>query len=113
MRWTVIYFTDKKGKKPVKEWIETLEERARSKLFRNLVLLEQLGLGIREPYVRHLGEKLYEVRAKDHKGIYRVIYFASRGKKFVLLHGFVKKTEKTPRKELALAKERMKEIEDE
>jgi len=42
-----------------------------------------------------------------------VIYFASRGKKFVLLHGFVKKTEKTPRKELAIAKERMKEFQDE
>ena len=113
MRWTVIYYTDNKGVKPVKKWLETLDESASSKLFRNLVLLETLGLGIREPYVKHLGNKLYEVRAKDHKGIYRVIYFASRGQKFVLLHGFVKKTEKTPRKELAIAKERMKEFQDE
>ena len=113
MKWTVIYFTDKYGKKPVKQWLETLEESASSKLFKNLLLLEQLGLGIREPYVKPLGDKLYEVRAKDYKGIYRVIYFASKGKKFVLLHGFIKKTDKTPRKELEIAKERMKEFKDE
>ena len=69
-----------------------------------------MGLGIREPYVKHLEEKLYEVRAKDRSGIYRVIYFAHTGKRFILLHGFVKKTQKTPRKEIEIAKQRMKEM---
>ena len=56
---------------------------------------------------------MYEVRAKDHKGIYRVIYVAHTGRRFILLHGFIKKTQKTPRRELEIAKERLKELEDE
>jgi len=113
MIWIVEFFTDKEGVKPAKNWLYNLESSARSKLLRNIDLLERLGLGIREPYVRHLEGKLYEVRAKDHKGIYRVIYVAHTGRKFILLHGFVKKTQKTPRRELEIAKERLKELEDE
>ncbi|MEJ2500765.1 MAG: type II toxin-antitoxin system RelE/ParE family toxin [Campylobacterales bacterium] len=110
MKWKVVFFTDKNGSKPVYEWILSLEEKTKTVVLRNLDLLEQLGTGIREPYVKHLEEKLYEVRAKDHKGIYRIIYFAHTGKRFVLLHGFVKKTQKTPRKEIDIAKQRMKEM---
>lgn len=113
MKWNIEYFTDQGGHKPVKEWLMTLERSASAKLFRNIDLLERLGLGIRAPYVKHLEDKLYEVRAKDHKGIYRVIYFAHTGKRFVLLHGFVKKTQKTPRKEIEIAKQRMKELDNE
>ena len=76
-------------------------------------MLEKFGLELKEPYVKHLENKLYEVRVKDQQGIYRIIYFAHTGKKFVLLHGFVKKTQKTPKKELELAKLRMKEYKDE
>ncbi len=110
MEWEVEFYTDENGTKPVKEWILGLEENARSVVLRNLDLLEQLGVGIREPYVKHLENKLYEVRAKDRKGIYRIIYFAHTGKRFVLLHGFVKKTQKTPRKEIEMAKKRMMEM---
>ncbi|WP_345986612.1 type II toxin-antitoxin system RelE/ParE family toxin [Sulfurimonas sp. HSL-1656] len=88
----------------------SLEEKTKTVILRNLDFLEQLGTGIREPYVKHLEEKLYEVRAKDHNGIYRIIYFAHTGRRFVLLHGFVKKTQKTPRKEIDIAKQRMKEM---
>jgi len=75
-----------------------------------MLLLEQLGLAIREPYVKPLGDKLYEVRAKDQNGIYRVIYFAYTGKQFVMLHGFTKKTQKTPPKEIEVAKKRMEKF---
>ncbi|UFS63636.1 type II toxin-antitoxin system RelE/ParE family toxin [Sulfurimonas sp. HSL-3221] len=110
MEWKVEFYTDEKGAKPVKEWMLGLEASARSALMRNVDLLERMGLGIREPYVKYLEEKLYEVRAKDRSGIYRVIYFAHTGKRFVLLHGFVKKTQKTPRKEIEIAKQRMREM---
>ena len=110
MEWEVVFYIDENGVKPVEEWILGLEENARTVVLRNLDLLEQLGVGIREPYVKHLEKKLYEVRAKDRKGIYRIIYFAHTGKRFVLLHGFVKKTQKTPRKEIEMAKKRMMEM---
>ena len=110
MGWKVEFYIDKHGSKPVQEWILSLEDKTKAVVLRNLDLLEQLGTGIREPYVKHLEEKLYEVRAKDYKGIYRIIYFAHTGKRFVLLHSFVKKTQKTPRKEIDIAKQRMKEM---
>ncbi len=95
---------------PVTEWLDTIPSSARSKIIRNMALLEELGLSVREPYVKPLGDKLYEVRAKDPNGIYRVIYFAFTGKRFIMLHGFTKKTQKTPKKDLELAKKRMEEI---
>ncbi|MDA8340353.1 MAG: type II toxin-antitoxin system RelE/ParE family toxin, partial [Nitrospiraceae bacterium] len=54
-------------------------------------------------------KKLFEIRIKDRSNIHRIFYFAYTGKKFILLHGFTKKTDKTPQKEIAIALKRMEE----
>jgi len=113
MKWQVEFYKTHNNKSPVKDWISTLSTKTKVKIFRHLELLEKFGLELKEPYVKNLGDKLYEVRVKDQLGIYRIIYFANTGKKFVLLHGFIKKTQKTPKKELELAKQRMKEYKNE
>ena len=110
MEWTVNYYTDETGEQPVKEWIERLDIKLRLKVYRSFELLEQFNLNLKAPYVKPLEDKLYELRIKDQKGIYRVIYFAHIGKEFIMLNGFVKKTQKTPKKEIELAKRRMKEV---
>lgn len=110
MDWTVEFYKTESNESPIEDWLDSIPERARTKIVRNMSLLEDLGLTIREPYVKALRDKLYEVRAKDPNGIYRVIYFAYTGKRFVMLHGFTKKTQKTATKDLALAKKRMEEI---
>jgi phage-related protein len=109
MEWTIEFYKTN-NHSPIEEWLDSIPITARTKIVRNLSLLEELGLGIREPYVKPLGDKLYEIRAKDPNGIYRVIYFAYTGQRFVMLHGFTKKTQKTPSKDLNIAKKRMKEI---
>lgn len=48
-------------------------------------------------------KKLYEIRIKEKSGISRILYFAHAGRKFILLHGFIKKTDKTPVKEIQIA----------
>ena len=113
MEWTVEFYKTKDNQSPVEEWLDSLMVSARRKMVRNMLLLEELGLSIKEPYVKPLGDKLYEVRAKDTNGIYRVIYFAYTGKKFIMLHGFTKKTKKTPPKDIALAKKRMEDFTNE
>lgn len=113
MKWQVEFYKTLENKCPVKEWMTTLNMKTKVKVFRHLELLERFGLELKEPYVKRLGDKLYEVRVKDQQGIYRIIYFAHTGKKFILLHGFVKKTQKTPKKELELAYLRMKEYKNE
>ncbi|MDP3298104.1 MAG: type II toxin-antitoxin system RelE/ParE family toxin [Thermodesulfovibrionia bacterium] len=52
-------------------------------------------------------KKLFEIRIKDKTNIHRILYFTFTGRKFVLLHGFTKKTEKTPRGEIETALKRM------
>jgi len=110
MEWTVEFYKTGDNQSPIEEWLDSVPKTARAKIIRNLSLLEELGLTIREPYVKSLGDKLYEIRAKDTNGIYRVIYFAYTGKRFVMLHGFTKKTQKTPSKDLKIAKKRMEEL---
>ncbi|MBM4465769.1 MAG: type II toxin-antitoxin system RelE/ParE family toxin [Chloroflexi bacterium] len=63
----------------------------------------QLGL----PYVKHLEGKLWELRIRAGRKAYRVIYFAFTGQRFILLHAFLKKTQKTPRKQIAIAQRRL------
>ena len=65
---------------------------------------------MREPHVRHLEGPLWEMRIKGKDGIFRAIYVAARGRRVVVVRVFVKKTEKTPRREIDLALERAKEI---
>ncbi len=64
---------------------------------------------VREPYVKPLGGKLWEMRMKGRDGIARAIYMAAIGRRLVVLHVFVKKTEKTPRAALDTATRRAKE----
>jgi phage-related protein len=56
------------------------------------------------PYIKPLGDKLYEIRADVNRNSFRVVYFLYTGRRFILLHGFQKKTQKTPTKELARAR---------
>ena len=111
MEWKIDFYKCE-GTSPVEEWLLAIDKSARSKLMRNIGLLKSYGLELKMPYVRPIGHKLFEVRAKDSKGIYRILYFAYAGKKFVMLHGFTKKTQKTPNKEITIAMSRMEEVQN-
>ncbi|GHV02954.1 bacteriophage protein [Campylobacterota bacterium] len=110
-QWTVDYYLQASGRCPVREWLFELTAGARAEVMLTIELLERHGLDLGMPFVKPVEGKLYEVRAKDKDGIYRVFYFARTGRRFVMLHGFTKKTQQTPRKEIEIAKKRMKEIE--
>jgi len=65
------------------------------------------------PYTRALGDELFEIRARGKEGIARVFYCTVVRGKIIIPHGFVKKTDKTPRRELAMARRRLREVQDE
>ena len=76
-------------------------------------LIRDFGLtAIREPHVKHLTGKLWEMRLKGRDGIARSIYVAASGQRVVVLRTFIKKTQETPPKEIRLALARMKEIQE-
>jgi phage-related protein len=72
----------------------------------------KFGPDLGMPHTRAMSAGLFELRLKSREGIGRVFYCALIGRKIVMLHQFVKKTDKTPPKELALARKRMKEWKD-
>ena len=80
--------------------------------FRRIVeLIQGYGLDqVREPHVRHLEGSLWEMRMKGKDGISRAIYVTATGRRVVVVRVFLKKTRKTPRREIDLALERAKEV---
>jgi phage-related protein len=64
------------------------------------------------PHVRHLEEKLWEMRMKGRDGIARAVYVARTGQRLTVLHVFVKKTQKTPRRALETARARLRRLTD-
>ena len=64
------------------------------------------------PYTKSFGEGLFEIRARGTEGIGRAFFCCLVGRRVVVLHGFIKKTQATPAKELDIARKRQKEIKD-
>ena len=107
MDWIIDYYQKENGEIPVEDFLLTLDSKLRAKAYSDIMLLKQLGINIRAPYsVPIKGEKykgIFELRTKYSSDITRIFYFLFEKNKFVLLHGFVKKSKKTPTKELQRA----------
>jgi len=104
MDWEVEYYQKENGEIPVEEFLLTLNPKLRAKAYSDIMLLNRLGINIRAPYAAPIkGDKykgLFELRTKFSSDITRIFYFLYDRNKFVLLHGFVKKTNKPPDREL-------------
>lgn len=110
-RFEVEYFEKEDGTYPAEEFILLQDVKMRAKLFRLLELLEEKGNTLREPYSKSLDDGIFEIRAKQGNNITRVLYFFYVGNKIILTNGFVKKSQKTPPSEIALAKKYRAEYE--
>lgn len=105
----VEYYEKEDGTFPAEEFILSLDTKMQAKMFRELELLETFGNELREPHSKPLVDGIYEIRAKVASDITRVLYFFVVNKKIILTNGFVKKTQKTPDNEIALAKKYRKD----
>jgi phage-related protein len=95
----------------VRDELEALPADMKARFRRIVELIQDHGLErVREPHVKHLEGALWEMRMKGKDGISRAIYIAASGRRVVVVRVFVKKTQKTPRREIDLALERAKEI---
>ena len=104
--WSVV-FADARAEKEVSR----LSFNIRAHFERTVDLIERYGLeAVHEPHVKHLRGKLWEIRVKGKDGIARALYVVATGKRVVILHAFVKKTQSTPHGAIELAIKRAKEI---
>ena len=93
------------GKKPVKEFLDSLEPKMRAKALYSLSVLEEFGNALREPYSKPVGDGLLELRIKFASDITRIFCFFIVGNRIILTNGFVKKSVRTPPNEIRRAKE--------
>ncbi len=100
----ILFYDKPDGSEPAKEFILSLDVKMRAKVIRTIELLGTTGTDLRMPYSEYLDDGIFELRAKVGSDISRVLYFFVIGRKIVLTNGFVKKTQKTPKKEIELAK---------
>ena len=97
------------GSRPAEEFLISLPAKMRAKMARTVILLENNGPALRAPYSKPLGDGIFELRAQVGTDISRVLYFFYVDGAAILTHGFIKKTEKTPKSEIDRAKKYRKE----
>ena len=107
MTWTVTFYSDH-----VESEILALPVGHLARFIRYSERMEVFGPDLGMPHTRAMGEGLFELRIKAAKGIARVFYCTVVKRRIVFPHQFVKKTDKTPAKELEIARRRLKEVKD-
>ncbi len=101
----IIFYEDRAGRIPVREFLDSLDINMRQKMLRSIQALQDMGVSLRMPLSESLDDGIFELRAKVGTNISRVMYFFVIGNRAVLTHGFIKKTQKTPLREIERAKQ--------
>ena len=107
MNWKVTFYSGR-----VEAEIHALPGGFVARFVRYAERMEIYGPDLGMPHTRPMGDGLFELRLKAGEGIARVFFCTAVGRQIVALHQFVKKSEKTPKRELKIARNRMKEIRD-
>lgn len=108
-RWKIKLYETARGEKPIEKFIDSLQAKARLKATRAIELLQEFGLEGGPPHIKKVvGSDLWEYRILGQDNI-RIFYVVISEKTFLILHGFKKKKQKTPTKEIKIAEERLRE----
>ena len=109
--WKIVFYVTADGRCPVEAFIADLPERVQARFAHVFELLQVFGLQVGEPFVKsiHGVRKLAEIRIRVSSNSHRVLFFTHTGGKLVLLHGFIKKSQKTPAREIRVAQQRMRD----
>ena len=105
MKWQIKYYN-----KNIEEEILSLPDGLLARYLRLTDLMLEFGANIGLPHTKPIETGLFELRLKSKEGIARVFFCTKVGKKIIMLHSFIKKSQKIPKKEIKIAKSRMKEV---
>ena len=89
---------------PVEIFIESTDIKMQARILSTIEVLREKGNLLRLPYSKYLDDGIFELRIMVGNNISRILYFFYLDRKIILTNGFVKKTQKTPRKEIMMAK---------
>lgn len=111
-KWNIVYYKSQAQSSPVYDFIESLDVRTQAKVANSLDLLAEFGVLLGSPHVKKVsGTPLWELRILGTNNL-RILYIATIGKSFLLLHGFLKKKQKTDKREITIALQRLKDYQD-
>ncbi len=105
MNWKITFFNEKVERKTL-----SFPSGILANLLHIFEMIEEFGPSLGKPHTSAFGDGLFEIRAKGKEGIGRSFFCTVKGSEIVILHSFIKKSRKPPKKDLDLAKRRMKEI---
>ena len=104
IKYRVEFYEKENGTAPARDFLLSLDARQLAKMAHIIELLQNNGPELREPYSKHLIDGIFELRARFGTDSNRVLYFFYEGGLIILTNGFVKKTQKTPKREIEKAK---------
>jgi phage-related protein len=104
MQFQVEFYDTEDGRTPTQEFLDSLEPKMNAKMVGLMEILEEKGHSLREPYSAPLEDGIFELRAIQGSNISRALFFFYVEGRIVITHGFIKKTQKTPRAQIELAK---------
>jgi phage-related protein len=111
-RVQAVFYRTEAGGEPVRAWLKGLPSREDRKRIGEDIKTVEFGWPVGMPVCRSLGSGIYEVRSNlDQNRIARVLFYFDKNQQMVLLHGFIKKTQKTPDEDLKLARRNKKKHE--
>lgn len=105
MSWKITFFNQK-----VETEVLAFPAGILANFLHILEMIEEFGPALGKPHTAPMGNGLFEIRAKGKEGIGRALFCAVKGQEIVILHSFIKKTQRTPKKELEKARRRLKEL---
>ncbi len=108
-KWDIKFYENNRGDECVKDFIRNQDNITKAKVARIIDLLTIYGPNLGLPYSRNMKNGLYELRIMGKSSI-RIFYIFMIEKKIILLHGFKKKSQKTPKNEIEIARKRQKEL---
>lgn len=109
--YEITFYTKPDGVEPAKDFVVNLSPKIQAKVIRILDILEEYGTDLRMPYSRLLRDGIYEIRIIQGNNCARILYFFTYGNKIILTNGFIKKTQKTPKREIEIARKYRKDYE--
>ena len=102
-RYEVEFYESENGDQPAKNFLLSIDKKMRAKMVMVISILQDNGQELREPYSKYLTDGIFELRAKFGSDIMRILYFFNIDRHVILTCGFIKKTQKTPQKEIIKA----------
>lgn len=105
--WSIVFYAEDDGRSPVVAFLDSLDVKTRARFEWSIEQLRRRNVRARPPLVKHLDGKLWELREESNTNIYRLLYVFFAGRNIVFLHGFQKKSPKTPRREIETALARL------